>query len=67
MANHGACKSSARDADKRNERAVRKCLKCGKLFWSEHRGNRRCDGCCLKLASVFDWTSVRNLVAEVLP
>jgi hypothetical protein len=37
--------------DARGEHAIRRCLKCGRQFKSEHRGNRRCKGCAAIVAN----------------
>lgn len=57
-------KCCSRDRETRNELAMRECLKCGVMFWSESKANRRCDRCAERLSEVFDWGSVRRATRE---
>ncbi|HUU31870.1 MAG TPA: hypothetical protein VMY69_07225 [Phycisphaerae bacterium] len=41
-------------------RARRRCLACGKTFWSEGRWNRRCPKCTTALSGVVE-TPVRKV------
>ena len=63
--NHNGHVCLGRDKDIRGERAVRTCLACGREFMSAHRGNRRCETCAGRLASVFDWSGARHVVREI--
>jgi len=38
--------------DERGQQALRKCLSCSRDFWSEHRGNRMCGRCAIRLDGV---------------
>lgn len=42
--------------DRRQQAMERKCMRCGKLFWSEWAGNRRCNACKKgETSDNYDW------------